>query len=372
MRQFVSTLFFLSFLTIACYAQDSLHSMRRYNLSELALDMAPPIDAYKGQLLFFNSAFSEVVALDTASGKHFTYGRKYFADSTKLLGTPLLNAYRQILKDSEQLEQFKMDRISVRNVFADENGIFLLLNVPKLILEPQDSGKQRTAISGDYAIAQVSPEKVLSCQFINRTDLEKSYQIHSGNAFSYKEGKDCLLSLFSPGPVQLPETTLLASFETKNNELVLKQKKAINGKTLLAEDFTREHLYNSYISYPFIWYQNIYGQLIHAETERVYNLGALLTKHTQSTECTIIAVRLFDNKQLVVVSRGYKNGALCLFYSLVTIKKNHSLHHIKTQSLYPNPRYWNLNPKTWLIFSPTELAHYDFEQHLNIYSLRKK
>ncbi len=351
---------------------DSLYRTNRYNVNDLTLDIGATAQVYNKSIVFFNRAFSEASVLDTDNGSLFTYGKKYFTDTTKFSNTPLMPFFRQIKINEDVFKQAKMDRFLVQNVDVNDKGIFLLLRVPKLLTEDLDSGKQRFIMSYELAIAEVSPEKIISCEFIKKEldglyERDKPYQIQYYNAFCYKKNEYCLLSLFLSGFLYLPESILMASFATKDNLLVFKEKKQFNGKQLLDKSFNREHLYTSYKNYPFMWYDNEFGQLIHLEKNKIYNIAPLLKKHSKTSECTIIDAKILNDKQLGVITRGDKTD---MQYSIFYIKKNGSLSLSRILPLTIFEK--NLNPKTWVILASKQLAHCDYDNYLNIYSIEKK
>ncbi len=175
--------------------------MKRYNVSELALPFYAPIWEAKGQFFFYNAPLAELAVFDTATQETFFYGRKYFADSTKLLNTSLSAAFETLKIYKNVLSPLKMYRFFVKNAFIDKHGIFLLVQIPNVKVIQNKDTTRNFSVGSKLAIAEVTPEKVISCHFIKDKEKKDIY-VDNYSTFVYKHNT----RLFS-----LSHDTLLAN-----------------------------------------------------------------------------------------------------------------------------------------------------------------
>ncbi len=345
--------------------QDTLHCIRGYELSHLPLDIKASVGSIEGHFTFYNTAFKELIVMDTAAQNIVIYGRKYFADSTKFMNLKVLfDAYKELNRYVNVLKPYKMNRMFVESAYTNKSDIFLLLRIPKVFVTVQKNDKRLFTLSYNLAIVQVSPERVISCQFI-KNECGKYYEVDNTNAFYYNREEGYILSLLAD--TLLPKSALLASFKEKKGELVMTQKSPLTGQKLLGDKFHEEHFFSSYTHGALLWYANPYGQFIDLQKKQVYNLLPVLSEFLGTSECRVIDAKLFEENQLGVIIRGH---TIELFYAILSIEKDKSLRLVKSMPL--NVPEKNLNTRSWSILAPDKLAHYGFDHRLNIYTITTK
>ncbi len=146
----------------------------------------------------------------------------------------------------------------------------------------------------------------------------------------------------------------------------MKKKYPITGKKLQGKAFKSEDFEDNCSQYPFVWYKNMYGQLINIENGLIYEVGTLLEKFIAGKSCAIIHAKMFDNNRMGVVVRNENKKLFYATIALVDLTK--TMQIIRVVPL--NVEKININFKTWYIINDDRLAAYSYDNHLNIYTIR--